>query len=158
MHEQLGEAHRHGGRTRELLGQFFGGCRHVGCGHGAVHESPFGGGGTADLAVQHEHLLGAGRADETRQALIDLSGGGELLGATPWFQGSIQVRNPYVDPLNLIQIDLLRRRRSLPADATSIKSCRQSICNSIVLAIQEGLILQVPFPFLLHQIKAQRLS
>jgi len=56
--------------------------------------------------------------DRTRQALLDLVGGNELLAATPWFQGSIQVRNPYVDPLNLIQIELLRRRRSLPADAT----------------------------------------
>lgn len=56
--------------------------------------------------------------DRTRQALIDLSGGGELLAATPWFQGSIQVRNPYIDPLNLIQIELLRRRRNLPADAS----------------------------------------
>jgi phosphoenolpyruvate carboxylase len=56
--------------------------------------------------------------DRTRQTLLDLVGGGELLAATPWFQGSIQVRNPYVDPLNLIQIELLRRRRSLPADAT----------------------------------------
>lgn len=56
--------------------------------------------------------------DCTRQALIDLTGSGELLAATPWFQGSIQVRNPYIDPLNLIQIDLLRRRRSLPNDAT----------------------------------------
>lgn len=56
--------------------------------------------------------------DRTRQVLLDLVGGNELLAATPWFQGSIQVRNPYIDPLNLIQIELLRRRRSLPADAT----------------------------------------
>ncbi|HTI50368.1 MAG TPA: phosphoenolpyruvate carboxylase [Planctomycetaceae bacterium] len=56
--------------------------------------------------------------DRTRQALLDLVGGNELLAETPWFQGSIQVRNPYIDPLNLIQIELLRRRRSLPAEAS----------------------------------------
>jgi len=56
--------------------------------------------------------------DRTRQALLDLLGGNELLGSTPWFQSSIDFRNPYIDPLNLIQIDLLKRRRSLPADAT----------------------------------------
>lgn len=55
--------------------------------------------------------------DRTRQALLDLVGGGELLAKNPWFQGSIEVRNPYIDPLNLIQIELLRRRRSLTEDA-----------------------------------------
>jgi phosphoenolpyruvate carboxylase len=55
--------------------------------------------------------------DRTQQALLDLVGGNELLGATPWFQRSIDFRNPYVDPLNLIQIEMLRRRRSLTDNA-----------------------------------------
>nr|WP_044181190.1 phosphoenolpyruvate carboxylase [Pirellula staleyi] len=55
--------------------------------------------------------------DRTRQALLDLVGGSELLSKNPWFQGSIEVRNPYIDPLNLIQIELLRRRRSLTPEA-----------------------------------------
>ena len=41
-------------------------------------------------------------------------GGSELLASTPWFQGSIEVRNPSIDPLNLIQIELMRRRRANP--------------------------------------------
>src|SRR5262249_27600431 len=53
----------------------------------------------------------------TREALLALAGGDELLAATPWFQGSVEVRNPYIDPLNLIQIELLRRKRALPAEA-----------------------------------------
>jgi len=32
-----------------------------------------------------------------------------LLAGTPWLQQSIQERNPSVDPLNLIQIELIRR-------------------------------------------------
>ena len=55
----------------------------------------------------------ASERDRSRQAILDIVGGSELLATTPWFQGSIEVRNPYVDPLNLIQIELLRRRRQL---------------------------------------------
>ena len=52
----------------------------------------------------------AAERDRTRQAILDIVGGGELLAATPWFQKSIELRNPYVDPLNLIQIECIRRR------------------------------------------------
>jgi phosphoenolpyruvate carboxylase len=36
----------------------------------------------------------------------------DLLGGTGWLQRSIQERNPFVDPLNLIQIELIRRQRA----------------------------------------------
>ena len=49
----------------------------------------------------------AGEFDRTRQALLDLAGGRVLLAATPWLQRSIEVRNPYIDPLNLIQIEFM---------------------------------------------------
>jgi phosphoenolpyruvate carboxylase len=62
-------------------------------------------------------LLSAER-DRTRQAIIELTGGTDLLSPTPWLQQSIDVRNPYIDPLNLIQIELLRRRRALPPEAS----------------------------------------
>ncbi len=54
----------------------------------------------------------AAERDRTRQAILDIVGGGELLATTPWFQRSIEARNPYVDPLNLIQIEFMRRRRT----------------------------------------------
>ena len=38
-----------------------------------------------------------------------MTGRKELLDGVPWLQRSIAERDPYVDPLNLIQIDLLRR-------------------------------------------------
>lgn len=60
----------------------------------------------------------AAERDRTRQALLDMVGGHELLATTPWFFSSVQARNPYIDPLNLIQVDLLKRRRSLPEDAS----------------------------------------
>jgi phosphoenolpyruvate carboxylase len=59
----------------------------------------------------------AAERDRTRQAILDIVGGGELLATTPWFQKSIEARNPHVDPLNLIQIEFMRRRREQAAEA-----------------------------------------
>lgn len=38
----------------------------------------------------------------------------ELLGGTPWLRESIRVRNRYIDPLNLIQVETLRRSQTAP--------------------------------------------
>ena len=65
----------------------------------------------ADARRRIWQLIAAER-DRARQAILDIVGGGELLATTPWFQRSIETRNPYVDPLNLIQIEFLRRRRN----------------------------------------------
>jgi phosphoenolpyruvate carboxylase len=43
-----------------------------------------------------------------------VSGHSELLEATPVIRRSIDVRNPYVDPLNLVQVELLKRMRERP--------------------------------------------
>jgi phosphoenolpyruvate carboxylase len=72
--------------------------------------------------------------DRARQAVLDLVGANELLATTPWFRGSIDVRNPYIDPLNLIQIELLRRRRTLPADAPEQE--RQQLRDLLRLTVQ----------------------
>ena len=47
--------------------------------------------------------------EEVRQAL----GHAELLEDNPVLQRSIRVRNPYVDPLNVLQVELLRRLRAV---------------------------------------------
>jgi phosphoenolpyruvate carboxylase len=60
------------------------------------------------------HRIAAER-DRTRQAILDIVGGGELLATTPWFQRSIEARNPTIDPLNLVQIEFMRRRRGAAA-------------------------------------------
>ncbi len=49
--------------------------------------------------------------EATRHAILKIADRDDLLGSVPWLQRSIQVRNPYVDPLNFIQVELLRRRR-----------------------------------------------
>ena len=72
----------------------------------------------------------AAERDRTRQAILDIVGGGELLATTPWFQRSIEARNPYIDPLNLIQIEFMRRRRERPDDESLrdlLRLCVQGI-------------------------------
>jgi phosphoenolpyruvate carboxylase len=48
----------------------------------------------------------------TRDMLLDLTGQTELLQRQPQLARSVKLRLPYIDPLNELQIDLIRRRRS----------------------------------------------
>ena len=62
-------------------------------------------------------------------ALRKMTGRKDLLDGVPWLQRSIAERDPYVDPLNLIQIDLLRRLQGgdEEAEGTLRDLLRQSI-------------------------------
>ena len=53
---------------------------------------------------------------KTRDALLTIIEQDEFLEKTPWLKESIRMRNRYIDPLNLIQIELLRRLRECPAE------------------------------------------
>jgi phosphoenolpyruvate carboxylase len=55
--------------------------------------------------------------ERTEQAILRLTGQQDLLDGEPWLQRSIRVRNPYIDPMNYIQVALLHRVREEPADA-----------------------------------------
>ena len=57
------------------------------------------------------------RYEDTRARLLDAIGQRELLSGNPVLERSIRVRNPYVDPINLMQIEALRRHRTSPDDA-----------------------------------------
>ena len=48
----------------------------------------------------------------TERMLLAITGKNNLLGDNPVLSRSIRLRNPYVDPMSLIQVDLLRRKRS----------------------------------------------
>ncbi len=52
----------------------------------------------------------------TRDALLSITGHEQLLDGIPWLQESIRVRNRFIDPLNLIQVNLLGRLRDCPPD------------------------------------------
>ena len=48
----------------------------------------------------------------TVDAVLQIVGSSELLDHHPALQRSIRLRNPYVDPMNVIQVDLLQRHRA----------------------------------------------
>jgi phosphoenolpyruvate carboxylase len=49
--------------------------------------------------------------ERTRRMVLTVTGQAELLEQSPVLARSIRLRNPYVDPISLIQVELLRRRR-----------------------------------------------
>ncbi|OYX55439.1 MAG: phosphoenolpyruvate carboxylase [Brevundimonas subvibrioides] len=50
--------------------------------------------------------------DRTRDAVLAVTGQAELLGGQPELDRLIRLRMPYVEPLNHVQIELIRRRRA----------------------------------------------
>jgi phosphoenolpyruvate carboxylase len=49
---------------------------------------------------------------ETTTTLLAVTGHDQLLAENPVLRRSIDVRNPYVDPINIVQIEVLRRLRA----------------------------------------------
>ena len=54
--------------------------------------------------------------ENTLDAILRLTGSEQLLENTSWLQRSINVRNGYVGPLNLLQIELMNRRAAVSED------------------------------------------
>jgi phosphoenolpyruvate carboxylase len=76
-----------------------------------------------DRQLVPEHLQPLGRELRERLAraiagVLELAEQRELLETNPVIRRSIDVRNPYVDPLNLLQVELLRRVRQDPDPRT----------------------------------------
>jgi phosphoenolpyruvate carboxylase len=50
--------------------------------------------------------------ERTRRVILSISGQKELIEGNAVLSRSIRLRNPYVDPMSLVQVDLLRRKRA----------------------------------------------
>jgi phosphoenolpyruvate carboxylase len=72
----------------------------------------------ARLASDHVDLGSAVRQrfDATVERVLEVLGHDSLLQDNPVLRRSIDVRNPYVDPINVLQIEVLDRLRSTPDD------------------------------------------
>jgi phosphoenolpyruvate carboxylase len=78
-----------------------------------------------EIAVEYLELVDepslwepiAAEHERTVAAVLDIVETDELLARHPVVQRSIRLRNPYVDPMNAIQVSLLRRYRAGDADA-----------------------------------------
>ena len=66
----------------------------------------------------------------SREMLMKVTGTDEILATEPWLQHSIKVRNPYVDPMNYIQVALLKEIRDNP-DHPDMEKLQRSIVLSI---------------------------
>lgn len=70
--------------------------------------------------------------DCTRDTVLAISGHQNLLDAEPYTQNAIRLRNPYIDPLNFIQVEMLRRLRALPdKESPETEALRQVIVLTI---------------------------
>ena len=65
---------------------------------------------------------------------LSLTGKKELLENNPVLRRSIRLRNPYVDPLSLLQVELLRRKRS-GQDNDEINYALASTINGIAAGL-----------------------
>lgn len=81
----------------------------------------------ARIAAHYESVLASGelrvlgadlrrRLSDTAGAVLAVAGRDSLLDDNPVLRRSIDVRNPYVDPINLVQVELLRRLRASDGD------------------------------------------
>lgn len=73
----------------------------------------------SELVPEELHELGGKLRfdlERTRRVVLEVTGEAELLADNAVLRRSIGVRNPYVDPINLVQVDLLRRLRAAPDD------------------------------------------
>jgi phosphoenolpyruvate carboxylase len=75
----------------------------------------------------------------TRQTILRIKQSGELLDTTPWLKRSVAARNPRVDILNFIQVELLRRRLRLADQPGEDGEALAETLRSSVHAISTGL-------------------
>ena len=102
-----------------------------------------------DIAARYARLVGdqtvAGRiygqiAGEYRRAVLvicRITDQDALLDNQPVLQKSIRLRNPYVDPLSYLQVELLRRLRALPpeGEGEDLKEKRRDLRAAVLLSI-----------------------
>ena len=96
----------------------------------------------ADLvrdAALRERILGrvAGEWHATRDALFAINGYQEFLGDNPTLARSIRNRFPYLDPLNHLQIELLRRYRAGDTEEKTVRAIHLTI-NGIAAALRNS--------------------
>ncbi|HEY5227021.1 MAG TPA: phosphoenolpyruvate carboxylase, partial [Opitutaceae bacterium] len=73
--------------------------------------------------------------ERTEKAILTITGQKRLLGREPVLLRSVELRNPYIDPLNYIQVDMMRRLRNgaslEPREADEIRAVIELTINGI---------------------------
>ncbi len=86
-----------------------------------------------------EALFGRIRSawDVTHDSLLSITGESRLLEKNPPLDASIRLRLPYIEPLNLMQVELLRRYRAGETDARVREGIQLSI-NAVATALRNS--------------------
>jgi len=78
--------------------------------------------------------------ERTRTAVLSTSGHTSLMEIEPVTQSAVQFRNPYVDPLNYIQVDVMRRLRTMKspsgAEAENLRELMALTINGIAAGLK----------------------
>jgi phosphoenolpyruvate carboxylase len=74
--------------------------------------------------------------DRTVAAVLEIRGAADLLDSDPTLQRSIRLRNPYVDPMNFLQVDLLARWRAEGSGEGPLLDALLSTVNGIAQGLQ----------------------
>jgi phosphoenolpyruvate carboxylase len=86
-----------------------------------------------------QHLFGRIREAwvQTQERLLAITGQSRLLERHPGLDASIRLRLPYIEPLNLMQVELLKRHRSGESDPRVREGIQLSI-NAIATALRNS--------------------
>jgi phosphoenolpyruvate carboxylase len=77
--------------------------------------------------------------DRSVEAILAVTDHSALMDADPVIQRSVHLRNPYVDPLNYIQIEMLRRLRALPDGDSAEAAMLHAVIVLTINGIAAGL-------------------
>ena len=73
----------------------------------------------------------------TRDGLLEITGQSRLLELSPALDASVRLRLPYIEPLNLLQIELIKRHRAGEQDGRIAEGIQLSI-NAIATALRNS--------------------
>jgi phosphoenolpyruvate carboxylase len=77
--------------------------------------------------------------DRTRKAILAITGQQALLEREPVLSKSVQLRNPYIDPLNYIQVEMIRRLRALSDKTTPEADAIRDVIELTINGVSGGL-------------------
>ena len=77
--------------------------------------------------------------DLTQKMLLAVTGQSRLLETNPVLERSIRLRNPYVDPMSLIQVELIRRKRAAVAKGEIVSAELDRAISATINGISAGL-------------------
>jgi len=75
----------------------------------------------------------------TEAAILAVTGQKQMLGNEPVLLRSVQLRNPYIDPLNYIQVEMMRRLRTAKNIDAEEKAALQGVIELTINGISGGL-------------------